>query len=242
MTYFFLLKSSQNFHKFHWAYKNHLQEGLQTDSDTTAEIKLCQHGTAFKPHAASLHFQRASQVFNSVSRESVTTGTAHTSVSSHWLGCVGLCVAQQQHLGQVLQNEATEKHTSPQLGAPTTGLQQPCASPTAHGSAQAPLRAASPTAPLRSTVPNRRMQPVPLNTPKTREHEIRHRINMGTHSTGEHTLLFIYGCKSANLTSSLHVHLCIFCPTHINLCLSLIFYDLSLIPLHYALKREQNSY
>lgn len=161
----------------------------------------------------SLHFQWASQVFNSATRESASTGTAHTSISSQWLGCIGLCIAQHQHLGQVLQNEARDKHTSPSPHHGSTTALRFIYRP---GLCPSPSQAAPPTPPPRGTVPNKRMQPVPQNTPKTREHVNRHRINMGTHSTGEHTLLFIYGCKSTNLTSSLHVHLCIFCPTHIN--------------------------
>lgn len=121
-------------------------------------------------------------------------------------------------------HEATDEHKNSWLGAHTLGLQHFCTWPTVQGSVQTPPRATLPYSCSREHNPQTRgcgQCHGALLRPKSM------RSGRGltwAHNQQESTVLwFIHGFKSATLTSSLHVHLGIFCPVHISLRLSLIF-------------------
>lgn len=153
-TFFFLFEeSSWNFQKFAHTKPSYRRAYKWTDPDAIAKIKLSQRGGGVKPHTPSLRFLWGtcpSSVYQTslqqLLEKSVWTGIGHTSICSQRLGCIGLCIAQHQRLGQVLhlQNKAIDECTSSRLGGPTLGLQQSCTSPTVQDSAQDPSQVKPP--------------------------------------------------------------------------------------------------
>lgn len=210
------------------------------DPYAIAKIKLRQCGEAFKPHTPSLCF-----LWGTCLCGGYQTNLRRKCLNWRDLipqfgpsGQVVLAFVQLSTSAKANKNEATDEHTSSSLGAPSSRLQRSCTSPPARGAARVPPQAMPPYSCSHEHTHQTRGHSW---HPNNRDHDIRQRIDMGTQSRGKHYFFFISGFKMAIVTSSLRIHLCIFCPTHINLWLSLIFYELYLIPLHYKPEREEKA-